>query len=231
MAVQEDRDSSLRAEIAALQRRVQVLEAEAAEHECTRLLLHEEHSFRQGVIERAAEGICVCHAIPEYPFVQFTVWNPRMKDITGYSIEEINRLGWYQSMYSDPDIQESARQRMAQMRQGEDLWYERWEITRADGGKRTLGISTSILATNDDIVHVLALMQDVTDEERYHKELERRVVKLEGLLPICASCKKIRDAEGVWHQIEVYIRDHSAAEFSHGICSDCAKRLYPDFTK
>ena len=52
--------------------------------------------------------------------------------------------------------------------------------------------------------------------------------KLSGLLPICASCKKIRDDKGYWNQIESYIHDHSEAEFSHGICPDCFKRLYPD---
>lgn len=50
---------------------------------------------------------------------------------------------------------------------------------------------------------------------------------LEGFLPICASCKKIRDDKGTWQQMEVYIRDRSEAEFSHGICPDCARRLYP----
>jgi len=53
---------------------------------------------------------------------------------------------------------------------------------------------------------------------------------LKGLLPICASCKKIRDDRGYWNQIEAYIRQHSEAEFSHGICPDCAKKLYSDFT-
>lgn len=52
---------------------------------------------------------------------------------------------------------------------------------------------------------------------------------LRGFLPICASCKKIRDDEGYWNQIEVYIRDHSEAEFSHSICPDCARKLYPEF--
>jgi hypothetical protein len=55
--------------------------------------------------------------------------------------------------------------------------------------------------------------------------------KLKGLLPICASCKKIRNDEGYWEQMEVYIRDHSDAEFSHGICPDCIEKLYPDFAK
>ncbi len=51
---------------------------------------------------------------------------------------------------------------------------------------------------------------------------------LSGLLPICAACKKIRDDNGYWNQIEAYIRDHSHAEFSHSICPDCAQRLYPE---
>ncbi len=50
---------------------------------------------------------------------------------------------------------------------------------------------------------------------------------LKGLLPICASCKKIRDDKGAWNQMEAYIRDHSQAEFTHGICPECAEKLYP----
>lgn len=56
-----------------------------------------------------------------------------------------------------------------------------------------------------------------------------KVKLLSGFLPICASCKKIRDDSGYWQQIESYIRDHSEAEFSHGICPDCARKLYPDY--
>ena len=51
---------------------------------------------------------------------------------------------------------------------------------------------------------------------------------LSGFLPICASCKNIRDDKGYWNQIEAYISEHSEAEFSHGICPGCAKKLYPE---
>jgi len=54
-----------------------------------------------------------------------------------------------------------------------------------------------------------------------------KVKKLSGLLPICSHCKKIRDDKGYWTQIESYIRDHSEAEFSHGICKECAEKYYP----
>lgn len=54
------------------------------------------------------------------------------------------------------------------------------------------------------------------------------VKELSGILPICASCKKIRDDDGYWHDVAVYIRDHTNAEFTHGLCKECAEKLYPD---
>ena len=56
-----------------------------------------------------------------------------------------------------------------------------------------------------------------------------QVRKLSGMLPICAACKKIRNDEGYWEQIEAYIRQHSEAEFSHGLCPDCAQKIYPPY--
>ena len=60
---------------------------------------------------------------------------------------------------------------------------------------------------------------------------EIMINKLVLLLPICSGCKKIREDNGSWTRIEQYISEHSEAEFSHGICPDCAKRLYPEFIK
>jgi len=54
---------------------------------------------------------------------------------------------------------------------------------------------------------------------------------LSGLLPICASCKKIRDDKGYWTQVEAYIQEHSEATFTHGICPECMKKLYPKYVK
>lgn len=63
------------------------------------------------------------------------------------------------------------------------------------------------------------------------KDALDKVKTLSGLLPICSSCKKIRDDKGYWNQIENYIRSHSNAIFSHGICPDCARKLYPGFMR
>jgi len=62
------------------------------------------------------------------------------------------------------------------------------------------------------------------------RELKKRVRLLEGILPICASCKKIRNEQGTYESIETYISDHSEAKFSHGICPQCAQVLYPELS-
>lgn len=77
----------------------------------------------------------------------------------------------------------------------------------------------------------LALAQKNEELQAKNDELETalaNVKTLSGLLPICANCKKIRDDSGYWHIVEEYIRSHSNANFSHGICPDCMKTLYPN---
>lgn len=69
---------------------------------------------------------------------------------------------------------------------------------------------------------------------RSNEELQRalkEVKVLRGLIPICASCKKIRNDYGFWQQLEEYIHEHSGAEFSHGLCAPCIKKLYPGVYK
>jgi DNA-binding response OmpR family regulator len=72
------------------------------------------------------------------------------------------------------------------------------------------------------------------DLRRSNDDLQRalkEVKVLRGLIPICASCKKIRNDEGFWQYLEEYLSEHSEAEFSHGICQSCVKKLYPGVTR
>jgi AmiR/NasT family two-component response regulator len=82
------------------------------------------------------------------------------------------------------------------------------------------------------IIIAMARFDDLMKLRRLNEELQAALAKvkmLSGLLPICASCKKIRDDKGYWQQVEVYIQDHSEAEFTHGFCPDCLAKLYPDY--
>lgn len=81
------------------------------------------------------------------------------------------------------------------------------------------------------IAVALTKYQSARERERLIRKLQKalqEVKRLSGLLPICAACKKIRDDSGNWHPIEDYIANHSEADFSHGVCPTCAKKLYPE---
>ncbi|HAJ28350.1 MAG TPA: hypothetical protein DCG53_14105 [Syntrophus sp. (in: bacteria)] len=69
------------------------------------------------------------------------------------------------------------------------------------------------------------------EESRRLQQALDEVRTLRGIVPICANCKKIRDDKGFWNQVEKYVSERTEAEFSHGICPDCAKKLYPDIYK
>jgi PAS domain S-box-containing protein len=126
------------------------------------------------------------------------------------------------------------------------------KVFRGEGGKlefemegmkgRRLWLETHAVPLYNEknqVVSLLAITRNITEK----KELERqkdsliaslqealaKVKTLSGFLPICSSCKKIRDDKGYWKQIESYIKDHSEAEFTHGLCPECTSKLYPQF--
>jgi PAS domain S-box-containing protein len=116
---------------------------------------------------------------------------------------------------------------------------EEFLVVRKDGTTFHVEVSSSnVTNSSGNIVGRMASFVDISDRKRTERERENLVSRLQlaiakiktlrGLVPICASCKKIRDDRGFWHQLEVYIRDHSDAEFSHSVCPGCAKELYPD---
>ena len=87
----------------------------------------------------------------------------------------------------------------------------------------------------------LIILRDITERKSVEQEREQLVIELQGvlqevkelsgLLPICASCKKIRDDGGYWHEVESYVMTHTKAQFSHGICPECRNKLYPEFPR
>ena len=89
-----------------------------------------------------------------------------------------------------------------------------------------------ILEAHERIQRDIAARKQAEEErELLIRELQEAMAKvkmLSGLLPICSSCKRIRDDQGYWQRIEEYIRDHSEAEFTHSVCQDCARKLYPE---
>ncbi len=85
-------------------------------------------------------------------------------------------------------------------------------------------------------IHTLQQQLEIQNLQLHEKNVQLeaaldKVKQLSGLLPICANCKRIRDDADNWQDVAVYVRDHSEADFSHSICPNCVKVLYPDFYK
>lgn len=112
-------------------------------------------------------------------------------------------------------------------------------VKRKDRTTFPVEVSVSNVTNSEgEIVGRMASFVDISKRKHAEKAREKLIRKLEraldriktlrGLIPICAACKKIRDDKGYWHQVEVYVRDHSEADFSHDICPECAQKLYPE---
>jgi PAS domain S-box-containing protein len=97
-------------------------------------------------------------------------------------------------------------------------------IPLADGDKYFLTTVKPIKNEHEEVAFVICISKDITEL----REAQSQLKSLRGILPICSKCKKIRNDEGAWQQLEYYISNHSEAEFSHGMCPDCAEILYPD---
>jgi hypothetical protein len=98
--------------------------------------------------------------------------------------------------------------------------------------------ATLVRDTKGNPQYGLGLVEDITERKASEQERERLLSKvqeamanvktLSGFVPICSSCKKIRDDRGFWIQIEQYLAYHTGVQFSHGICPDCLKQFYPE---
>jgi len=106
------------------------------------------------------------------------------------------------------------------------------------GGRYYASTASRLYDAQGHVVGAIESTRDISAAKRSAQERERLIADLQdavrkvrtltGLLPICSSCKKIRDDKGYWNQIESYIRAHSNAEFSHSICPECSRKLYPE---
>jgi PAS domain S-box-containing protein len=111
---------------------------------------------------------------------------------------------------------------------------------RKDGTTFPIAVISAPMLEDGKIIGAISAFSDISGPKRMEQEQERLVLELEnalatiktlrGMLPICASCKKIRDEKGAWKEIESYIGERTDAQFSHGMCPECAKKLYPGFS-
>ena len=148
----------------------------------------------------------------------------QMPDING--IETCRRIKEVERFRDIPIIMVTA---MAQR--------EKLQLAFAAGAMDYINKPVNKVELRTRVGSALKLKQEMDSRKAREQELKKRTQELEqalrevkvlrGFIPICASCKKIRNDRGYWQLVEAYIREHSEAEFSHGICPDCIKKFFP----
>lgn len=169
--------------------------------------LRRAYMFSHSILKNVSEGLCVCHESPESPFMRFTVWNDRMIEVTGYTMEEVNRRGWEQCLLSDPENRAKASERLLEVYLGKDLQGAEGTITRSDGSKRTISVSTSVIESDDGRLHILALVRDISEWKKAQEELLKHREHLEELVQ-----SRTTDLEAVVEQLNQEVAHRRSAE-------------------
>jgi PAS domain S-box-containing protein len=167
-----------------------------------------------------------------------TTWNTGAARLYGYAAAEA--IGQPALLIVPPSLHQEAG----------ELWQKLWRADsvepvetlrrRKDGAPVNVCVTMSAIRDSEGrILGASSIAYDITERKKIEAERTdliahlnetlSKVKTLSGLLPICASCKKIRDDHGYWQKLETFVRDHSGAEFSHSICPDCMRLLYPQF--
>lgn len=193
-------------------------------------LLVRELEYRR-IVETATEGIISLDRDFRLTFV-----NARFAQMLGYQVPELLRRPVVELCPEDQVADNEAQ--LAQRRRGLDSVYERCFLTKEGGRRWVLVSAKAILDAQGRCLGSFAMVTDIharkeaeTERERLIDELRvtlARVQQLEGILPICSFCKRIRDDTGDWQQVERYITRHSETRFTHGVCPDCLRKNYPE---
>jgi PAS domain S-box-containing protein len=202
-------------------------------HHKLEIRIQEREAFLAAIVESSQDAI-----IGKNLDGTITFFNAAAERIYGYSAEEI--IGKSILTLVPDDSKSDIISILEQISRSEII--SNHEALRKTKDGRLVNVSISMSPIKNDLGEVVGastIAHDITDHKQLEREREQLILKLQeaikkvktlsGFLPICASCKKIRDDHGYWRQIECYIRDHSDAEFSHSICPECSRKLYPEF--
>ena len=159
-------------------------------------------------------------------------WNPAAERLFGYSVEEI--IGKSTAQLVPEHRNGEVREILARVREGEIIAERETERLHKNGGLIPVSVTVSPIRNNlGEVIGASSITRDITRQKQAEDERQKliqslmasaqHVRMLSGLLPICATCKRIRDDKGYWQQVESYISKHSEVTFSHSICPVCAE--------
>ncbi|HWD20793.1 MAG TPA: PAS domain S-box protein [Verrucomicrobiae bacterium] len=174
------------------------------------------------------------------PAGAIATWNAGAEQLFGYSADEA--LGQSIAMIFPVDERPRVAEILIALTCGAEPKPVETKGQRKDGVQLDIALTISPVKDGQGrIIGLSSLAYNVTERKQMEEERKKmidqlnetlkRVKTLSGLLPICASCKKVRDDQGYWLKLETFVHEHSQAEFSHSICPDCMETLYPQYIK
>ena len=166
--------------------------------------------------------------------------SPSVEKLRGYTVEEATRRSLEETLTieSFQIVSEKIRNELLSQVNGKDKQTLKLEHFCKDGSTKWFSVEISVVRKNGKPIKIIGASQNIENQEqrlialeKKTKQLKKYAVKMNKLrkiIPICASCKKIRRDDNSWEQLESYISRHHPIDFSHGICEDCTKKLYPE---
>lgn len=201
------------------------LSLEIAERRRAEERLRESEALYRSVLNASPDDITVADLDGRIIMV-----SPRAVSMFGYERAE-QGLGRHVTEFLVPEDRARAATRVALMFQGTPPGPNEYRGLRRDGSTFDLEVHTGIVPGPDGRPRgFVVIARDVTARKQAEAALRQandQIKTLRGLLPICMHCKKIRDGQGAWSPVEVYVRARTEAEFSHGLCPECAERYHP----
>jgi len=189
--------------------------------------LRESEEHYHDLFNKANEGLLILA-----PDGQLSEVNQAFAEMHGYTVEELNLKDISELDVLTDRALTDRTEITRRIKAGEVVRFE-VEHYHKDGHTFPLTVTSSMiqlrgqnyyLAFHQDITERKQTEEALTEEHRQLKQALDEVRTLRGIMPICAYCKKIRDDEGYWNQVEKYVSDHTEAKFSHGICPTCFER-------
>jgi len=183
------------------------------------------------LFEAAQDGILILDADSG----AITDANPFIKEILGYSRQDlIGKRLWEIGAFFDVIASNAA---FEELKRKKYIRYENLPLQTKEGQLREVEFISNVYLVNGKKV-IQCNIRDITMRKWLEKDKQKlmdkfhealtHIKEMNGLLPICSYCKKIRNDKGYWQILEAYIAEHSGATFTHGICEDCAKIYFPN---
>jgi len=195
------------------------------------IALQESERNYKDLFENANDAIFILDS--EFNYVDV---NQKAIDLFGFSREEFLQLN-VKDVIPPEQYQKSDKEFAKLNEQGDYDKFIGKQKTK-DGRWLDIEVSASAIIKNGKVIGSRDIVRDITARKEAEAKKERLIAELQnalaeiktlrGIVPICAYCKKVRDDEGYWNQVEAYIRKHTEAVFSHGICPNCAEKYFPD---